>query len=201
MALSRKLTEVQVREPLRVALQRRASSTLGDRPARLTGTPSAVLVPLFERDGEVHVLLTRRVAGLRAHGGQVAFPGGKRDPGDLTLETTALRETEEELGIPRDAVDVLGPLDERVTITGYVVTPFVGWLGSAVEPRPSATEIARVFAAPLHRFLGAPPNRARVLDGLLERLGYTVEGEFVWGLTAAIARAVGTLVGETLDRE
>jgi len=142
-------------------------------------TPAAVLVLLFEKDGEAHVWLVRRPTSMRSHAGQVAFPGGKNDPSDASLLVTALRETEEELGIERASVDVLGALDDILTITGFTITPWVGWLAPGTNVWPNPTEVARAFAAPLRSFLapptGDPPWR-----------GWTVEGELVWGATAAI---------------
>jgi 8-oxo-dGTP pyrophosphatase MutT (NUDIX family) len=124
--------EAALREPLRARLR--------DRERRLAkagaGMASAVLISLFERDADVHVWLLKRTDAMRKHSGQVAFPGGKRDPTDDSLLTTALRETEEELAICGDAVDVLGPLDDYVTGTGYIITPFVGWIASDIVPVP-----------------------------------------------------------------
>ena len=156
--------------------------------AGVTATrPAAVLVPLFERDGEAHVWLARRPTTMRSHAGQVAFPGGKTDAQDGSPLETALREADEELGIPRDAVDVLGPLDEMHTITGFSISPFVGWLSPGVEVRPNSGEVARAFAAPLAAFLEPP-------SGILPWRGWTVDGELVWGATAWILRGfVGIL--------
>lgn len=143
------LTEATLREALRGALGARPSHRIAPGTAR----PAAVLLPLFEQEGEAHVWLVRRPATMRSHAGQVALPGGKIDTADATLLDTALREAHEEVGIPRERVDVLGPLDEMHTITGFVISPFVGWLAPGTELRPSTTEVARAFAAPLRVFL------------------------------------------------
>lgn len=178
-------SETALREPLRAYLR--------DRERRLAhdgaGKACAVLVPLFERDADVHVWLLKRTDDMRKHGGQVAFPGGKRDLTDDSLMMTALRETEEELAIRGDAVDVLGPLDDYVTGTGYIITPFVGWIASSIVPVPNPAEVARVFSGPLRRFAGTSL-------AILPRIGLTVEGEFVWGATLAIARGLGAIVRE-----
>src|SRR6202789_380873 len=147
-----RLDQTTLREPLRRVLGARAVR----RIAPGTRTAAAVLVPLFERDGEVRVWLVRRPETMRSHGGQVAFPGGKSDPTDGSLRATALREAEEELGIHPGSVDVLGPLDDYPTITGFTVTPWVGWLSEDVPVTPSAAEVARAFAPPLREFF-APP--------------------------------------------
>jgi len=185
-----RLTEATLREPLR--------RTLADRRARkippVATTPAAVLLPLFERDGEAHVWLVRRPTTMRSHAGQVAFPGGKSDAADQSLLDTALREADEELGIPRARVDVLGALDDMLTITGYVISPFVGWIPHDIEPRPNPSEVARAFTAPLHAFLEPP-------SGVLPWRGWTVDGELVWGATAAIVRGfVGILRELGLDQ-
>lgn len=147
-------------------------------------------MPMFERDGAVHILLLRRAEGLRRHGGQVAFPGGRSDPEDASLAETALREAEEEVGLPRQDVRLLGALDDLPTITGYVVTPYAAWLAAPPIPRPNAAEVARVFDAPLTTFIPKP-------RGLFPRVGYHVEGEFVWGATCAILRGLMAVVVRT----
>lgn len=177
------LTEATLREPLRAALASRAPRVVEPGGAR----PAAVLVPFFEKDGEAHLWLVRRPAAMRSHAGQVAFPGGKVDASDASPRETALRETEEELGIARDVVDVLGPLDEMHTITGFVISPIVGWLPPDCAVRPNEQEVARAFAAPLRAFL-APPS------GILPWRGWTVDGELVWGATAAIVRGLIEIV-------
>jgi 8-oxo-dGTP pyrophosphatase MutT (NUDIX family) len=178
-----RLTEATLREPLRRALAARRARKI---PPGAT-TAAAVLLPLFERDGETHVWLVRRPTTMRSHAGQVAFPGGKSDAADESLLGTALREADEELGIPPASVDVLGALDDMRTITGYVISPFVGWISHEVEPRPNPSEVARAFTAPLTAFF-APPS------GVFPWRGWTTDGELVWGATAAIMRGfVGIL--------
>ena len=169
------LTEAILRESLRRTLRSRTPRRL----APGVSTQAAVLVLLFEKDGEAHVWLVRRPTSMRSHAGQVAFPGGKNDPSDGSLLVTALRETEEELGIDRTGVDVLGALDDTLTITGFTITPWVGWLAAGTKVRPNPSEVARAFSAPLRSFL-APPS------GDPPWRGWTVEGELVWGATAAI---------------
>jgi 8-oxo-dGTP pyrophosphatase MutT (NUDIX family) len=177
------LTEAMLREPLRRALASREVKTLPPGTAK----PAAVLVPLFVQDGDVHVWLVRRPSTMRSHAGQVAFPGGKAEPADGSPRVTALREAEEELGIPRDAVDVLGPLDAMHTITGFDISPFVGWLAPGVEIRANPGEVARAFAAPVRAFLEPP-------QGMLPWRGWTVDGELVWGATAGIVRGLVAIV-------
>jgi 8-oxo-dGTP pyrophosphatase MutT (NUDIX family) len=181
--LDRRLDEASLREPLRRALASREPRALPPG----SGTAAAVLVPLFERDDEAHVWLVRRPETMRSHGGQVAFPGGKSDPTDASRCATALREAEEELAIAPSSVDVLGALDDYPTITGFTVTPWVGWLAADLEVRPSPSEVARAFAVPLRAFLGPA-------EGTLPWEGWTVDGEYVWGATAAILRGFVSIV-------
>ena len=183
-----RFTEQTLREPLRARLEsrKRHTSPLG------LGRASAVLVPLFERDGETHAWLVRRASGLRDHSGQVAFPGGKRDAADDSLLTTALREAEEEIALARTSVDVLGALDDCFTITGFAITPYVGWVKNDAPPlSPDPNEVARVFAAPLGAFLEEP-------QGTFPRVGWRIDGELVWGATAAIIRGL-LAVAQELD--
>jgi 8-oxo-dGTP pyrophosphatase MutT (NUDIX family) len=154
------------------------------------GTKSAVLMPMFDHEGEVHVVLLRRAENLRRHAGQVAFPGGRHDETDTSLADTALREAEEEIGLPRDRVRMLGALDDVHTFTGYVVTPYAAWLDAPHVARPNPTEVARVFSVPLATFLTKP-------RGLFPKVGWHVDGEFVWGLTRVILTALLTVVRTT----
>lgn len=112
---------------------------------------AAVLAPLFWRDGEPFAWLTRRPMTLRKHPGQISFPGGGREAGDVTPLHTALRETREELGIRPDDVEVLGLLGSMPTVTSYWVTPFVGVVPHDVQLSPNPGEIEEVIAAPLLR--------------------------------------------------
>jgi 8-oxo-dGTP pyrophosphatase MutT (NUDIX family) len=177
------LGEAVLREPLRRALASREPRRL---PVGRT-TAAAVLVPLFEKDAEAHLWLVRRPKSMRSHAGQVAFPGGKRDPADDSLTATALREAHEELGIERARVDVLGSLDDYLTITGFTITPCVGWLDPNLPIEPNPNEVERAFAVPLRSFL-------EPASGVLPLRGWTVDGEFVWGATAAIVRAFMNVV-------
>jgi 8-oxo-dGTP pyrophosphatase MutT (NUDIX family) len=161
-----------------------------------TLAPASVLLPFFAGENGAPMLwLVRRADGMRIHGGQVALPGGKREPDDVNPLATALREAHEEIGLPPGDVDVLGVLDDYVTITGFAVTPFVGWLAKPFEPLPLAAEVARVFAAPFAAF--EQPARAITLEwGGAKRivLSYDAAGETVWGATASILRGFVDLI-------
>ncbi|MGG7565268.1 CoA pyrophosphatase [Rhodovulum sp. DZ06] len=161
------------------------------RPALSGGRPrlraAAVLCPVVEREGELRVILTRRSDHLKAHSGQVAFPGGKLDPSDPSLAHAALREAEEEIGLPPSMVRLLGEIDGHETGTGFAITPFVGIVDPAFVPRPDPGEVAEVFEPPLS-FLMDPANRrrdSRDWQGK-RRYFYAIpwEGRYIWGATA-----------------
>ncbi|MEO5729894.1 MAG: CoA pyrophosphatase [Byssovorax sp.] len=153
---------------------------------------AAVLVALFPGPGGVpHVWLVLRPRALRAHSGQVALPGGKRDLEDPDLITTALREAEEEIGLPRAAVEVLGEADDLVTATGFVITPVVGWIHAPFEPRINPGEVSRIFSAPFATFRDAGLVELIPIESIRRMVrAYRVEGEIVWGATAAILSAL-----------
>lgn len=151
--------------------------------------PAAVLVPLVDHAHGMSVLLTQRTAHLNDHAGQVSFPGGRVDPGDASREATALREAEEEIGLPRERIEVLGCLPEYHTVTGFSVTPVVGYVEPPFELTLDAFEVADVFEVPL-AFLMDPANHQRhafVYQGR-RRSYYAMpyEGRFIWGATAAM---------------
>lgn len=150
--------------------------------------PAAVLVPVVLR-AEPSLILTERTAHLRSHAGQVAFPGGRADPGDRNAVATALREAEEEIGLSPALVEVLGTASPYLTGTGYSVTPVVGLVVPDPPLRPNAHEVASVFEVPL-AFALDPANRKlreTVWRGTLRRY-YVIEWEnrTIWGATAAM---------------
>jgi 8-oxo-dGTP pyrophosphatase MutT (NUDIX family) len=164
---------------------------------------ASVLLALFANPPREtpHLWLVRRSEGVRTHRGQIALPGGKREPKDADFLATALRESHEEIGLHPDEVDVLGVLDDRETSTGYLITPYVGWIAKPFTPEPLASEVARVFAVPLSAF-AEEPRRTRVPWQGAERevLSYEVAGEMVWGATASILRHFIELITPSLAR-
>lgn len=116
-----------------------------------TPRQAAVLAPLYARAGKPYLLFTRRAAELSRHSGEISFPGGSRDAVDMSLAQTALRETEEELGLPPSRVTLLGALPvEYTVVSDFLVTPYVGWLGEGLPAlRPQASEVAEVIEAPV----------------------------------------------------
>ena len=152
---------------------------------------AAVLVPVVAREPEATVLLTLRTAHLSAHSGQIAFPGGKIEPGDVTPIETALREAEEEIGLRRELVTPLSLLDLHNTGTGFRIVPVLALIAPSVTPAPDPNEVADVFEVPLS-FLMEEENHMRHLREWNDRriLFYAMEYEqrFIWGATAAILR-------------
>lgn len=153
---------------------------------------AAVLVPLIWKNDEWHVILTMRSSALKHHPGQIAFPGGKQDDGDSTLIETALREAEEEIGLPRECVEILGSMAPHETVTGFVVTPIVGVLRTDFDVRPEPGEVAEVFSVPL-TFLADNKNfeiQSRRWRGK-RRYYYVVPygPYYIWGATARMLRA------------
>jgi 8-oxo-dGTP pyrophosphatase MutT (NUDIX family) len=152
-------------------------------------TPAAVLVPLINRDDGLTVLFTERSRDLPDHPGQISFPGGRIEPGDDNAGIAALREAEEEVGLPRDRVTLLGRLAEYETVTGYRVTPVVGWIEPPFEIRADPVEVADVFEAPL-AFLLEPANQQRHfrMVGDVRRDYYAIPygDRYIWGATAAM---------------
>jgi 8-oxo-dGTP pyrophosphatase MutT (NUDIX family) len=159
---------------------------------------SAVLVPIVQRGETLTVLLTRRAETLRSHQGQVSFPGGRQDPEDRHLRVTALREAEEEIGLPATAVEVIGYLDDYPTLTGYRVTPVVGLVRRPPPAwRPAVAEVADIFEMPLQRALDPATFRQKTLlrDGLrLPFYEFDHDGHRVWGATAGILKALSEAV-------
>ncbi|WP_076072986.1 CoA pyrophosphatase [Sphingomonas montana] len=173
------------------------SAALADGPANGGGTAAAVLFAITDRP-KPGVLLTRRTETLRAHAGQVALPGGRIDPGDDGPVAAALREAEEEIGLPRHLPDVVGIADRYRTVTGYDVTPVVAVVPPDLALVPQEAEVAALFEVPL-AFLLDPENHApRTMTWRgRERTIYemTWDGNRIWGATAAmivnLARRLG----------
>jgi 8-oxo-dGTP pyrophosphatase MutT (NUDIX family) len=152
-------------------------------------TAAAVLVPLVNRAGGLTVLLTQRSADLPDHPGQISFPGGRVETTDPDPGSTALRETEEEVGLPRERVTLLGTLATYETVTGYRVTPVVGWVEPPFDVRPDPVEVADVFEVPL-AFLLEPTHQQRHFRMLGDRrrdyFAIPYGDRYIWGATAAM---------------
>ncbi len=156
---------------------------------------SAVLVPLrYENESRqsFEVILTRRSSELPSHAGQVSFPGGGFQDGDVDIVATALRETFEEIGVGRDQVTVVGRLDDVQTITGYHVTPVVGTMAMGTALVADESEVARVFTVPLNVILDASRWEQHIHEfkgSQVEMWQLLWDGETIWGATAYMLRA------------
>jgi 8-oxo-dGTP pyrophosphatase MutT (NUDIX family) len=164
------------------------------RPER-TLRPAAVLIPVIAGPDGATVLMTRRSDNLASHTGQIAFPGGRLDPGETAVEA-ALREAFEEVALDPALVEVLGVGDAYETGTGFLVTPVVGWLTARPETTPSPDEVAEVFEVPWD-FLMDPSNHSRDAydrEGQPRRWYWSMtHGQrYIWGVTAGIVRALRT---------
>jgi len=169
-----------------------------DGAEHLTLTPAAVLFPIVVRDAGHTVMLTQRTAHLRDHAGQISFPGGRVEAADLSPTHTALRETEEEVGLSRERVEILGFLPEYRTGTGFRVTPVVGLVHPPFDLQPDPFEVAEVFEVPL-AFLLDPANHQRHemhYRGALRQYFAMPYGDyFIWGATAGMIRSLSQRLG------
>jgi 8-oxo-dGTP pyrophosphatase MutT (NUDIX family) len=151
--------------------------------------PAAVLVPILNHSTGPTLLFTQRTAHLNDHAGQISFPGGRVDAGDADRADTALREAHEELALPRERVEILGTLPEHDIMTGFRVTPVVGWIEPPVDLRPDRFEVADVFEVPLEFFLD-PLNHQRhrrEVNGTWRHYYAMPFGDrHIWGATAGM---------------
>lgn len=155
--------------------------------------PAAVLCGLIERPGGYSVILTKRPETMRQHAGQIAFPGGKIDPGDADAVAAALRESEEEIGLEPSAVDVIGAIDPYVTGTGFQMQPVVAMVDPDFVPRLEPLEVEEAFETPLD-FLMDPANlqlHSSVWDGRTRRY-YAIpwRKRYIWGATAGVLKSL-----------
>lgn len=158
----------------------------------LTLKPAAVLVPLVLRPQGMTMLLTQRTDHLAHHPGQISFPGGHVDADDADAEATALRETEEEVGLSRRHIALIGRLDRYITRTGFEVTPVVGLIEPPFALAPDEFEVADVFEVPLGFLMDATNHQRHVREDAKgsRRTFYAMpyEGRFIWGATAGMIR-------------
>jgi 8-oxo-dGTP pyrophosphatase MutT (NUDIX family) len=163
---------------------------------------AAVLVPLYLRDDQVHAVFTRRRDDLRRHAGEISFPGGRQDLEEEDLRQTALREAEEEIGLPAGVVEIVGGLQPTPTVvTNYAIYPFVGVIAAGLEWTLSATEVAEVLELPLHRLRDSYERRRLLRRGVPFRTDvYVVDEHLIWGATARIVADLLERLEPLLDR-
>lgn len=162
--------------------------------------PAGVLVPVLVQGGAARVILTKRSSALKHHPGQIAFPGGKQDPGDPTIIDAALREAHEEIALAPDNVEVLGTLPAHETVTGFLVTPVIGLIRAPFTPIPEAGEVEEVFDVPLAHVLDTEKFtiEGRRWRGSKRRYYAVPYGPYyIWGATARILRAMADAVRAT----
>ena len=208
---------------LRAQLRRRLSGPQPSRgvPPLLAGLPpgrseqylhllpeapvaAAVLIPIVDHADGLTVLLTERAQALRHHAGQIAFPGGRVEPGDEGPVAAALRESSEEIGLAPDRVEVLGFLADHWVMTGYRVTPVVGLVRPGASLRIDPTEVASVFEVPLAFVLDPANHRLRnrpLGGGMVEVYEMPYREHHIWGATAGMLASLSRLIGPPPDGE
>ncbi len=168
------------------ALVRRLNGHRWHRLESQDARPAGVLMPLWDDGQTVRVVFTKRTETLPHHAGQISFPGGMAEDDDPSLMDTALRETHEEIGVPPEAVKVVARLDQVLTITSFVVTPFVGLLSPDVEFVPNPVEVAKLIKVPLAKVLDRNQYRTTEINwqGMqFKQPALTHNGDVIWGAT------------------
>ncbi|MFH2012180.1 MAG: CoA pyrophosphatase [Pseudomonadota bacterium] len=160
--------------------------------------PSGVLLPLFYKDDSYHILFTKRTENVEHHKGQISFPGGAYDKGDETLMDTALRESHEEIGIEKDDVEILGELDDIVTKTRFIISPFVGFIPYPYNFKVNTNETDELIEAPVQALLDEKAYREEdmIIEGNppCQAYFYNYKEHVVWGATASILKQFLDLV-------
>jgi 8-oxo-dGTP pyrophosphatase MutT (NUDIX family) len=181
-------------------------TALSSRQRKVIEHPSfaraAVLVPLFEKEGECHILFTKRTDRVKYHKGEISFPGGVFDEGDLELERTALREADEEIGLKESDVHLMGVLDDIVTITEFVVTPFVGHISYPYPFKTSPIEIAEMIEVPLSSLLKKDSFSEREIIRMGQReivYAFQYKDHVIWGATARILKQFLDLISSSAN--
>jgi len=185
-------------------MSKRVKKVLSDRRRRIVSTNrltrAAVLVPLFEKGEGYHVLLTKRTDRVKHHKGEISFPGGVADEGDEDMEATALRETFEEIGLPRENMEILGKLDDAVTISSaYLITPVVAEIAYPYPFSINEEEIEELIEIPLEAFWDENRWTEEIYssgDKKVLSYRFEYEGRIIWGATARIMRQFLDILSE-----
>jgi 8-oxo-dGTP pyrophosphatase MutT (NUDIX family) len=205
----RRLIENRLRgtQPARSMMEARPAGVTGELDAALrvylptSPTPSAVLVPIIDRPEGLTVLMTERSSTLRNHAGQISFPGGRVEPDDDGPIATALRETEEEIGLSREYVSFAGYLHSYLVLTGYWITPVVGFVRPGFALHLDPGEVASAFEVPLSHILDLTNHQARermIGPTAVQVYDIPFEEHNIWGATAGILIDLYRLVTEAI---
>ena len=168
-----------------------ASNIIAQREAGSEPTPASVLIPVVMYESELKILLTQPTSHLHDHPGQISFPGGRKDHADESIISTALRESEEEIGLSSDHIDVIGTMPEYLTVSGYRVTPVVALVEPPRAYRPDPFEVADVFEVPLPFLMNPANHEIRVWhsdEGSRRFYAIPYADRFIWGATAGMLR-------------
>jgi len=175
-----------MKQRLRQAFSQRQKQHIVDA----SRVPSAVLVPIYYKQGEYYILFTKRTGKVKEHKGQISFPGGAYQDGDRTLVDTALRECAEEIGLTADRVEVLGELDDNITLkTGYIISPFVAIIPWPYPFKVDQWETKEIIEVPISALLDKSSLRqeTEIIDGkTVTAYFYHYQGRVIWGATARI---------------
>jgi 8-oxo-dGTP pyrophosphatase MutT (NUDIX family) len=178
----------------------RLRGILANRPAIEIDAPqhrrACVLIPLIRNGGGWSILFTRRAENLAAHSGQIAFPGGAVEPGE-SLEETAMREAEEEVGIPTRHVEIIGRLDDVITHSGFLVAPFAGVIHEPIDYVMQESEVVEIFEVPIEALLDVRNPEVRYVpfrDRRYPAYFYRYREYEIWGLTGRMLKAFLDLV-------
>ncbi len=183
-----------MKEKIRHVLSQREKQRIID----LNATPSAVLIPIFEKNGEDHILFTKRTETVEHHKGQISFPGGKRDIEDENLLQTALRESLEEVGIRPEDVDVLGDLDDEKTyVSNYIISPYVGVIPYPYTFKTSPDEVGELLEIPISVLTDKSNFREEIQTSGEKRYRayyFNYGDEVIWGATSRILKRFFNLI-------
>lgn len=166
---------------------------------------SAVLIPIYKKDGQYHILFIKRTNTVKNHQGQLSFPGGTRDKEDKTLQDTALRESLEEIGLRAEDANILGELDDEVTITSnFIVTPFVAMVPYPYRFTLNKTEVDRLLRVPITALLEKDclKHHIETLNSKkVDSLAYHYRGKVIWGATARILNKLLEIIARLTPEE
>lgn len=180
--------DIEMKDKINQALHLRPKNRIEDKKL----TPAAVLIPVFCKGGEYHILFTKRSDKVPYHKGQVSFPGGARHKSDSSLLETAIRESWEEIGVKPEDVEILGELDDACTITSsFAISPFVAFIPYPCKFKMSPDEIDEIFDLPISALLCKANFRQEYYvdgDEIVDSCTYEYGGWFIWGATARILK-------------